>query len=76
MTRALRTVGIRQILALSPEARGRSERAFGTIQGRLPQELKLAGITDYEAANRSPVGWPAAPQKPPECLRHPNQARA
>lgn len=52
VTRALRTVGIRQILARSPEARGRSERAFGTIQGRLPQELKLAGITDYEAANR------------------------
>lgn len=52
VTRALRTVGIRQILARSPEARGRSERAFGTIQGRLPQELKLAGITDYAAANR------------------------
>jgi transposase len=52
VSRALRAVGIRQILARSPEARGRSERAFGTIQGRLPQELKLAGITDYEAANR------------------------
>ena len=45
-------LGIRHILARSPEARGRSERAFGTIQGRLPQELRLAGITDYEAANR------------------------
>ena len=52
VSRALRAVGIRQILARSPEARGRSERAFGTIQGRLPQELKLTGITDYEAANR------------------------
>src|SRR5262249_1177630 len=50
--RALKALGIRQILARSPEARGRSERAFGTIQGRLPQELKLAGITDYAAANQ------------------------
>lgn len=49
--RALRTLGIRQILARSPEARGRSERAFGTIQGRLPQELRAAGITSYEGAN-------------------------
>ena len=52
VSRALRALGIRQILARSPEARGRSERAFGTIQGRLPQELELAGSTDYEAANR------------------------
>ena len=52
VSRALRCLGIRQILARSPEARGRSERAFGTIQGRLPQELKLAGITRYEDANR------------------------
>lgn len=51
VSRALKALGIRQILARSPEARGRSERAFGTIQGRLPQELKLAGITDYELAN-------------------------
>jgi hypothetical protein len=35
-----------------PQARGRSERAFGTIQGRLPQELRLNGITTYEQANR------------------------
>jgi transposase len=48
---ALRALGIRQILARSPEARGRGERAFGTIQGRLPQELRLHGITDYAAAN-------------------------
>jgi transposase len=50
--RALRALGIRQILARSPQARGRSERAFGTIQGRLPQELKLHDIKDYPAANR------------------------
>jgi transposase len=52
VSRALRTLGIRQILARSPEARGRSERCFGTIQGRLPQELRVAGITDYDAANK------------------------
>jgi hypothetical protein len=38
--------------AYSPQARGRSERSFGTWQGRLPQELRLAGITALEAANR------------------------
>lgn len=48
--RALKALGIRQILARSPEARGRSERAFGTLQGRLPQELRDAGIADYAAA--------------------------
>ena len=52
VSRALRALGIHQILALSPQARGRSERAFGTLQGRLPQELRHCGITDYEAANR------------------------
>jgi len=52
VARALRTLGIRQILARSPEARGRSERCFGTLQGRLPQELRLLGITDYDSANR------------------------
>jgi transposase len=52
VSQALRALGIRQILALSPQARGRSERAFGTIQGRLPQELRHHGISDYAAANR------------------------
>lgn len=51
VSRALKVLGIGQILARSPEARGRSERTFQTIQGRLPNELKLKGITDYEAAN-------------------------
>lgn len=51
VSRALKTLGIRQILARSPEARGRSERAFKTIQGRLPQELRVAGIRDYATAN-------------------------
>lgn len=51
VTRALRALGIRHILARSPEARGRSERAFGTVQGRLPQELRVAGVRTYAAAN-------------------------
>jgi hypothetical protein len=51
VSRALKVLGIGQILARSPQARGRSERAFATIQGRLPQELRLAGIRDYQKAN-------------------------
>ena len=51
VARALKALGIRHIRARSPQARGRSERAFGTLQGRLPQELRVAGITDYAAAN-------------------------
>jgi hypothetical protein len=50
--RALKQLGIEHIAAYSPEARGRSERAFDTHQGRLPKELAKAGITDMEAANR------------------------
>jgi hypothetical protein len=48
---ALRELGIQMIPAYSPQARGRSERSFGTWQGRLPQELRLAGIKTREAAN-------------------------
>jgi len=47
-----RELGIEMIAAYSPEARGRSERAFGTHQGRLPRELALAGVTDMAEANR------------------------
>src|SRR3546814_19514493 len=50
--RALRQLGIRHIAAYSPEARGRSERLFGTLQDRLPKELADAGITTIEDANR------------------------
>ena len=50
--RALRELGIRMIPAYSPQARGRSERNFGTWQGRLPQELRLRGIGTVETANR------------------------
>jgi hypothetical protein len=52
VARVLKVLGIHHILARSPEARGRSERAFGTIQGRLPQELRLAKISDYAGANQ------------------------
>ena len=50
--RLLRRSRLELMPAYSPEARGRSERMFGTLQKRLPQELRLAGITTMEAANR------------------------
>ena len=50
--RALAQLGTELIAAYSPEARGRSERMFGTLQKRLPQELRLHGITTMAAANR------------------------
>ena len=50
--RALRELGIHLIPAYSPQARGRSERGFGTWQGRLPQELRLRGLTTITAANQ------------------------
>jgi len=50
--RALAQLGITHIPSYSPEARGRMERAFGTLQNRLPPELRLAGIATVEAANR------------------------
>src|SRR5215510_21798 len=43
--RALKELGIEPIPAYSPQARGRSERNFGTWQGRLPQELRIRRIT-------------------------------
>ena len=49
--RALARLGIEHIPAYSPEARGRSERMFGTLQGRLPKDLVLAGINEIAAAN-------------------------
>ncbi|RWJ58460.1 MAG: ISNCY family transposase [Mesorhizobium sp.] len=50
--RALQRLGIEHIPAYSPEARGRSERMFSTLQQRLPRELALAGIAGVDAANR------------------------
>jgi len=51
VSRVLKALGIHHILARSPQARGRSERLFETVQGRLPAELKVAGIRDYATAN-------------------------
>src|SRR5215813_7102922 len=73
--RAMRDLGIRMIPAYSPQARGRSERNFGTWQGRLPQELRLRQITALAAANEflrhtyigefnQKFGKPAAPTVP------------
>ena len=50
--RALAQLGIEHIAAYSPEARGRCERAFRTLQDRLPKEFRLAGITGMAEANR------------------------
>jgi transposase len=50
--RALKELGIRQIPSYSPQARGRSERMFGTLQNRFPRECALYGITTLEEANR------------------------
>jgi transposase len=50
--RAMQELGVQTIAAYSPEARGRSERNFGTWQNRLPQELRIAGMRTLEQANR------------------------
>ena len=50
--RAWQPLGSTRIPAYSPEARGRSERAFRTLQDRLPNELAWAGITEMAAASR------------------------
>ncbi len=49
--RAMKELGVQMIAAYSPQARGRSERSFGTWQGRLPQELRLAQVTTVDGAN-------------------------
>jgi transposase len=49
--RALAQLGVEHIAAYSPQARGRSERLFQTLQDRLPKELALNGIATLEAAN-------------------------
>jgi transposase len=59
--RALARLGIEHIPSYSPEARGRMERFYGTWQGRLPQELRQAGITEMAPANQfirdKMIGW-------------------
>jgi transposase len=55
--RALEELGIRPIYALSPQAKGRVERLWGTFQDRLVSELRLAGATTLEEANRVLGAW-------------------
>jgi transposase len=55
--RALEQLGIELIHANSPQARGRCERSYGTLQGRLPQELRAAGIHTVDDANRFLNGY-------------------
>jgi hypothetical protein len=50
--RALKQLSVTTIYAYTPQARGRSERMFGTLQGRLPQEFRVNNITNIEEANR------------------------
>lgn len=50
--RALDELGIQVIYALSPQAKGRVERLWGTLQDRLVSELRLAGAVDADSANR------------------------
>lgn len=52
VSRALRILGINHIRARTPQARGRSERAFRTIQDRLPKELRTNAIDNYNEANK------------------------
>jgi len=49
--RALKQLGIRHIPSYTPEARGRMERVFGTLQQRLPPELRRGGVLTMEAGN-------------------------
>ena len=57
--RAMGELGIEMIPSYSPQARGRCERLFRTLQGRLPNELSRAGITDMEGTNEYLAGyWP------------------
>jgi hypothetical protein len=50
--RALAQLGVAHIPSYAPEARGRMERLFGTLQGRLPPLMRLAGLDDIDSANR------------------------
>lgn len=50
--RALHDLGIQAVLAHSPQAKGRIERLFGTLQDRLVKEMRLAGVNTIQQANR------------------------
>ena len=55
--RALGELGVELIAAHSPQAKGRVERLFKTVQDRLVKELRLAGIATIEAANQFVEAW-------------------
>jgi len=76
--RAGKELGINIIHAGSPQAKGRIEREFGTLQDRLVKELRLAGVCTKDEANRFLVGyWPkhnrrfSRPALRPEDLHRP-----
>ena len=58
--RALEELGIELILAHTPQAKGRVERAWETFQDRLVSELRLAGVTRHRGGQRPALGLPAA----------------
>ena len=74
--RAMSQLGIQMIPAYSPEARGRSERCFRTLQDRLTKGLALAGITTMAEANRflNNVFWKRFNQKFQVAAREPGTA--
>jgi len=57
--RAMAELDIQLIAAHSPQAKGRIERLWGTLQDRLVSELRLAGVTDAEEANAYLTGFVA-----------------
>jgi len=77
--RALKEPGIPMIPAYSRQARGRSERRFATWQGRLPPELRLAGVRAVEEANRFRTSVPEMNRnilfRPPTCPRRNGRSR-
>ena len=67
--RAMAAVGIKLILANSPQAKGRVERMNGTLQDRLVKEMRLAGVKDIEGANRFLEGKYLRAFNPAVCAR-------
>jgi len=73
--RALAQLGITHIPSYSPEARGRIERVFGTLQNRLPPELRVAGVKTVAAANRTSPSTSCPTTMPASRLRRQNPAQ-
>jgi len=78
VSRALEHLGIEHIAADTPQARGRSERAFRTLQDRLPKELAFTGVKALEDANGSSgksISRPITPVSPSSLSRKARSAR-